>query len=143
MTAIRLTSGARCRRPRASATSWPSGAVSHILIGGKDGSVILASYRECRHERQLRSSLPCDAHGNLGSKPRLILSKPRHRLRDEATFGNHDVRQQMSAIRGRRNFFDKDFVALQLRVTACERQVQRTLDLTTELLCFPQYLAVG
>jgi hypothetical protein len=73
----------------------------------------------------------------------LVLAKPRHRLGEKTPFGDHDVYQQMPAIRSWRNFFDEDFAALQLRITVCERQVQGTLHLTTELLCLPQYLAVG
>jgi len=48
----------------------------------------------------------------------------------------------MSAIWSRRNLLYKDFVGLQLRIAARERQIQRALHLTTELLCLPQYLAV-
>jgi hypothetical protein len=49
----------------------------------------------------------------------------------------------MPAIWSRRNLIDKDFAALQLRITACERKVQGALHLTAELLCLPQYLAVS
>jgi hypothetical protein len=48
----------------------------------------------------------------------------------------------MPAIWSRRNLIDKDFVAMQLRIAARERYVESTLDLATELLCLPHYLAV-
>ena len=91
---------------------------------------------------QLRCSLPTYCGGHLRAESCALSPEGSHRIGDREASRDNYLHHEMPAIRGREDLLDEKIVYAISNVAIGERKIQRTLHLSTELLCFSFGLTV-
>jgi hypothetical protein len=106
-------------------------------MGGIDTSLIVASIRNGRYKQQFRRPLPGNCHGHFRTYPGSVAAERSDGISDRAACGDHHVRQEAAAIRGRSNFFDEQAGDAIAGIMICKGEVQCSLNLPAELPGLP------
>jgi len=105
-------------------------------MGAGDDSLIVASERKRRHERQLRRTLPRNRAGDFRSQARRIPTEGAERVIDASVTRYDHVHDEVPAVRRRRHVVNEQIVQAIVGMSICQRKVQGPLNLSAELPCF-------